>query len=252
MASYRPINQRIFEDSWFVSLDPSEKLVFFVLLVKRNLAGVFEYPMKVMCFDTGFEEDTLKAIMKKFEIKDKILYYNNWVIIKNVHKYEDLSNPKIKRGIERILSKVPREIIAKTRDFGYPIDTLLIPDTYPSDALNLNLNLNLNRSTTSKKIDVVSKNNKKRGNNTLSPIVDAYFNEMGWEISKNPIYKRYLRSARDLFKVAGSVEAAVSAIQSTALWANEKNLSWTIDTAVKHYHNVKNNSNPDDWRMMKQ
>src|SRR5262249_34240812 len=76
-------------------------------------------------------------ILGRFEQSGKILYRDGWLGIRNFIKHQNQNSPKIKKGIELELEKVP----AMMRDFveGKGIDTL-------SDT-NINTNININTNT---------------------------------------------------------------------------------------------------------
>ena len=152
MSTQRYIDTSFWDDSWVQELDPSEKLLYIYLLTNplTNIAGVMELTVKRICFDTGFNSDTVTHILRKFEDAKKVYRYNNFVIIRNFPKHQQLKSDNVIKGIAAILCKLPDDLLCYLEEIGYQFDikgtfdTLCIPYTYPSHYLNLNSNLDLN------------------------------------------------------------------------------------------------------------
>ena len=150
MSSHRYIDTSFWDDSWIQELDPSEKLLYIYLLTNplTNIAGVMGLTLKRICFDTGFNSDTVNHILRKFEEAKKVYKYNDYVIIRNFPKHQQLNNDKIVAGIAAILSKLPDDVLCFLEEIDYQFDikgafdTLCIPYTYPSKYLNLNSDSN--------------------------------------------------------------------------------------------------------------
>ncbi len=165
MAKKRIIDTRFWDDGYVQKLDPSEKLLFLYYLTNSltNIAGIYEIGLKRMALDTGLDEEMIKIILKRFEKDKKIFYIDEWIYIRNYLKYQETSSPKIKKGIQLALKDIPKRILAKIKENGYPIDTLSIPYIYPMDTLsysnsNSNSNSNPNRETLKKlKDDLIKK-----------------------------------------------------------------------------------------------
>ena len=166
MSTQRYIDTSFWDDSWVQELDPSEKLLYIYLLTNplTNIAGVMELTTKRICFDTGFNSDTVGHILTKFEQARKVYKYNNYIIIRNFPKHQQLENDKIVKGIASILSKLPDDVLNYLEEIDYQFnirdvfDSLCIPYTYPMNYLNSNLkefntnsNLNLNAEEKPKK-----------------------------------------------------------------------------------------------------
>ena len=152
MSTQRYIDTSFWDDSWVQELDPSEKLLYIYLLTNplTNIAGVMELTVKRICFDTGFNSDTVTHILRKFEDAKKVYRYNNYIIIRNFPKHQQLKSDNVIKGIAAILCKLPDDLLCYLEEIGYQFDikgtfdTLCIPYTYPSHYLNSNLNLDLN------------------------------------------------------------------------------------------------------------
>lgn len=138
MSVKRYIDTKFWSDSWVQSLNPSQKYFYLYLITHpdSNIAGVYECSVKKMCFDTGYNEDTVNNLLKFFQDEKKVAYYKNYVILFNFAKHQRI-NEKIEKGIKAVLDSLPI-------DYRYTIHRLCIDYGYTSNYLNLNLNLNKN------------------------------------------------------------------------------------------------------------
>jgi len=52
MADYRQIHTRIWKDSWFIELEPCDKLLFIYLFSneRASVSGIYDISIKVMAF----------------------------------------------------------------------------------------------------------------------------------------------------------------------------------------------------------
>ncbi|MGB9598612.1 MAG: hypothetical protein ACPLZH_02090 [Minisyncoccales bacterium] len=79
--------------------------------------------------------------------------------------------------------------------------------------------------------------------NEIQTIVNHYFFTKGLKIKeikekskkKEIIYSRYVRSAKQLLEVSGSLKKALWAIERIAQWAKSRNLDYTIETVLKRW-----------------
>jgi hypothetical protein len=113
LARQRYLNTSFWSDNYISEeLEPIEKLIYIYLLTneRTNISGIYEISHKRISFDTGVDLDTTKKIVKKFEDKGKIKFFNGLIAIKNFIKHQSL-NPKICKGIANELEKAPQELI---------------------------------------------------------------------------------------------------------------------------------------------
>lgn len=124
MSTQRYIDTSFWDDTWIQELDPSEKLLYIYLLTNplTNIAGIMELTIKRICFDTGFNSDTVGHILKKFEDAKKVYQYKSYIIIKNFPKHQHLENNKILHGVVSILSKLPVDVIDFLEEIDYQLD----------------------------------------------------------------------------------------------------------------------------------
>lgn len=149
MAKHRLVNTRFWDDSYIVTLTPSEKLLFLYLLTNSltNISGVYELPtLNRVVLDTGLAQETIDGIIRKFELDGKIIYRAGWIAIRNWIKHQTL-NPKVKRGILLELERAPKELSdSLSIDYGSLSEGLPIAYDRLSDPnSNPNINTNPNR-----------------------------------------------------------------------------------------------------------
>ena len=111
--SQRMINDNFWTDRWVEELDPSEKLVYLYLLTNPlcNVAGAYEIHTKRIAYETGFDRSVVENILKRFENDNKIIRYNDYIIIINFIKNQALKNPNIYKGIIRIRDGLPKGLL---------------------------------------------------------------------------------------------------------------------------------------------
>ena len=95
MAEYRPIKTKIWNDTWFLSLTPEEKSVWFFLLTNQNvhISGIYELPISLISPLVGSSKG--EEILTKFEDDGKIVYKNGFIFIKNYLKNQTQQINKI-------------------------------------------------------------------------------------------------------------------------------------------------------------
>lgn len=113
MAEYRQIHTRIWKDSWFLSLEPAHKLLFIYLFgnERASVAGIYELPLPVICFETGLDESVVQAGLAVFIEAGKVLYENDVVWVVNLRKYNDSGSGKVRVKIDKDIAAVPAGIV---------------------------------------------------------------------------------------------------------------------------------------------
>jgi len=147
MATQRYVSTSFWDDEWIQTLDPSEKLLYLYLMTNplTNIAGVYKITERRISFDTGFNLDTIRHIFAKFEKVGKAYRKDEYVVLPSWPKHQKWEkSAKVNEGIVRILQELEPEIIEFLIKIGYkyPIDTLSIPYTYPSNYSDLDFNSN--------------------------------------------------------------------------------------------------------------
>ena len=113
MAEYRQIHTRIWKDSWFLSLEPAHKLLFIYLFgnERASVAGIYELPLPVICFETGLDEPVVQAGLAVFIEAGKVVYEDNVVWVVNLRKYNDSGSSKVRVKIDKDVAAVPAGIV---------------------------------------------------------------------------------------------------------------------------------------------
>lgn len=122
MSTQRYISTSFWDDGWIQTLDPSEKLLYLYLMTNplTNIAGVYKITIRRMCFDTGFNADTVGHILGKFEKAKKAYLHGEYIILPSWpqhQKAEDRS--KIKKGIDAIIKSLPVNLVEYMVSIGY-------------------------------------------------------------------------------------------------------------------------------------
>lgn len=110
--------QRFIKDSFWTDgrvedLDPIEKLLYLYLITNPlcNIAWIYEIKTKRMAYETGIDRDMVNKIINRFVEYDKILRFEDRIIIKNFAKNQ-ATNPNVKIWMQRILNDVPDRVRA--------------------------------------------------------------------------------------------------------------------------------------------
>lgn len=137
MAEYRQIHTRIWKDGWFIDLAPEEKLLFVYLFSneRASIAGIYELPLKIMCFESGLSEKITRAALAKFSKAGKVHYDDGRVWVVNLRRYNENTSPKVAARITKDLDDIPDcklkqlylEYHSHIPGDGYGIHTVSIP-----------------------------------------------------------------------------------------------------------------------------
>lgn len=109
MAEYRQIHTSIWKDSWFLDLEPDEKLLFIYLFSNEStsVAGIYKIATKVIAFETGLEHTVVKTILDRFAQAGKVLVEGEVIWVKNLRKYNATRSPKVAQRIAHDLEDIP-------------------------------------------------------------------------------------------------------------------------------------------------
>ena len=135
MAKQRYISTSFWDDEWIATLNPSEKLLYLYLMTNplTSISGIYKISTRRMVFDTGFNDDTIKIILGKFETDGKAYKCGEYMIIPTWPKHQRWEQrSKIKSGILNDLKALPVEIIDKAVSVNYDFP---IPDDMVSKGI---------------------------------------------------------------------------------------------------------------------
>lgn len=115
MSEYKLIKTRMWQDNWFLSLSPEEKLLWIFLLTNEHshLSGLFELPSATIEPLSGVKD--WAKILTKFIQAGKIKYQDGWIYILNKKKHQPISD-KMKDNVNISIKKYlleNKEILAK-------------------------------------------------------------------------------------------------------------------------------------------
>jgi hypothetical protein len=115
MAIYRKIHVSFWADPFIMDLTPEQKLFFLYLLTndQTKQCGIYELPVKKICFDTGYDEATVKKLINFFVEQKKIKYSANFreIAVKNWNKYNGSNSPTVFECIRSELQEVKDEVL---------------------------------------------------------------------------------------------------------------------------------------------
>ena len=104
-------------------LDITERYLYVFLHTNplANIAGVYQIPLKILTTYSGLEKNALQVILKRFERDGKVLYREDWIVIKDRTMINKQDNPSIREGVKKILSNAPafvREFLKNSEKEG--------------------------------------------------------------------------------------------------------------------------------------
>jgi len=138
MANYRQVHVKIWKDSWFIELEPDEKLLFIYLITNdsASLAGIYELHKRIIVFESGLDKTSVDRILQRFEDDGKVYYRDGVIWVVNMRSYHETSSIKVQARIKADLDTIPYcELkIAYFKkyypniQYGYGIDTLSLKE----------------------------------------------------------------------------------------------------------------------------
>ena len=105
MAKYRQVQTSFWQDPFILDLTPEEKYFYLYLMTnpKTSASGVYELPIKLMVFETGYNSDTIKKLLRKFEEYGKVRYSSKTseILLVNWLKHNNFQSPKTQSCIKK-------------------------------------------------------------------------------------------------------------------------------------------------------
>jgi hypothetical protein len=133
MANYRQIHVSIWKDTWFLDLEPDEKLLFIYLFSNESssLSGIYRVSRKVVAFETGLDKARVDEVLSKFSAAGKVQNEGDIIWIVNMRRFHETKSIKVQTRISGDIADVPdcqikRNYIAYHEGnirYRYPIDT---------------------------------------------------------------------------------------------------------------------------------
>lgn len=139
MAIFRKIHTSFWSDSFIQSLTPEQRYFFLYLLTneKTKQCGIYDISKRQICFDTGYNIDTVSKLLDYFINTGKIMFSEdtNEIAVKNWQKYNGSTSPKVQSCIDQELINIKNRVLI---EYVYSIDTVGI--------LHRNKNKNKNKN----------------------------------------------------------------------------------------------------------
>lgn len=137
----RIIHTKFWKDDYISKLSHKEKLLFIYLLTNEtiNICGIYELPDKYICIDLELTQTELDSYKEKFKKDNKFDFFNGWVKIINVDKYNSFNGPKNDIARKNQLLRVPKELYLQDTSIYTSIDTTHNHNTnhYPNQNHNV-------------------------------------------------------------------------------------------------------------------
>ena len=131
MSIYRHVHINYWQDAFILDLTPEEKYFYVYLLTnsKTKQCGIYELPMRIIETETGYNIETIDNLINRFEEYKKIVYDKSTkeIYLKNWTKHNKITSFKVKKCVEKELSKVKSKDLIKlfleeTSKYGYEVD----------------------------------------------------------------------------------------------------------------------------------
>lgn len=168
----RIVHTKIWDDTWFQSLPRASSRLFLYIITcpDINICGGFELPDRKIMFHTGLNASELEQAKK--DLSPKIIFYKDWVLVKNIDKFNSYKGSKNDVAREREIKFLPEKMRQYIRGIDTSIDT----------SIDTTLNLNHNQKSKSE-----IKNKKKEKNNfsNIDSLTDEFCKEVadGYNVS---------------------------------------------------------------------
>ena len=115
MAIFRKVHVSFWRDEFIEGLTPEQKYFYLYLLTndRTTQCGIYEITIRQMCFDTGYNDETIKKLLEYFISKGRLMYYESTkeIALKNWSKYNDSNSPKVRACIDKELIKVKNRVL---------------------------------------------------------------------------------------------------------------------------------------------
>jgi hypothetical protein len=124
MAAFRKISVTFWSDSFVGELTPEQKYFYLYLMTndKTTQCGIYETSIRKICFDTGYNSETIQKLLSFFEEKNKIRFSKetNEIALLNWVKFNDSNSPKVLACVEKELKQVKNRVLI---EYLYSMDT---------------------------------------------------------------------------------------------------------------------------------
>ena len=134
---YRIVATRFWKDKTIRRLDPLEKELYLYLLTndQTTMCGIYQTTLDEMAHDTGLDYRQIPLILEKFAGMGIAGFYDDeWVVIPNYMKHQNMDNEKVRAGVKADMESLPEAVREYTLSIGYryPMHTLSTTTTTTS------------------------------------------------------------------------------------------------------------------------
>ena len=216
MAVYRQIYLSFWTDSKIdEDFTPEDKYFYLYLLTNphTNLCGCYEVGTKQMARETGYNEDTVKHLIKRLETVHNVIRYcrdTKEILLINWWKHNWTESDRLLKGVEKSAAGVKcpafKEYISALLNNEDPKDTLCIPYTDPMDT-------SVSVTVTDTVTDIESINN----NNYYTEDFEKFWETYPKKVGKKEAYKAFRKARMPLQTLLDAVKAQMQ----TDLWKKE-------------------------------
>lgn len=243
MATFRQIHTSFWQDHFVISLTPEEKYFYLYLMTnsKTTQCGIYELPIRVIEFETGYNRETVEKLLERFTQYRKIIYNEptHEILIKNWMKHNSIKSPKVFACIKKELQSVKylgfkdlyKHLCIR---YGYPIDSLWIDlgEEEEEEKEKEYISSDSALGTNSK-----SKSNKEKN---TPPQFDEFWSVFPRRISKQDAIKTWSKLLKDGVDPSDVIKAAQN-------YANDCTLNGTETRYIKHPASFLNNERWKDF-----
>lgn len=196
MATFRKIHIQFWGDSFMQELTPEQRYFYLYLLTndKTKQCGIYEITKRQICYDTGYNIDTVSKLLIYFINQGKIRYNpeTNEIAVKNWSKYNNSTSPKVQICINQELKSVKDKSMI---EYIYSINTQSQKEKEKEEEKEENKNKapeffksNLNRQPNiPNKKDVWEHFQRHGGTKEMAKSFYEKHEGTGWFISNSPI-----------------------------------------------------------------
>ena len=197
MAVFRKISVTYWADSFVGELTPEQKYFYLYLMTndKTTQCGIYETSVRKICFDTGYNSETVNKLLDFFQEKNKIRFSKetNEIALLNWVKFNDSNSPKVMACVEKELKQVKNRVLIQ---YLYSMDTESQKEEeeeqeeeeeYKSDEFEIfwnAYNKKVDRSKTEKAWTKLKKQEVKKILESVDQYVKA---NPDWQYRKNPL-----------------------------------------------------------------
>lgn len=222
----RILHTKFYQDSYILTLLAKERFLFLYLITNERVekTGAYEVPLLIIQLETGLTENEILKGIEKFQSSDKIYYVDNYIVIKNILKYQNYSKGSAKQieSFNKEYESLPNSVKAIIDN-----DTELVNNQLPTSyklVINNKEEIINNKTRIIKKKKVEDFETPNPEDVNLKNIIN-YYNEV---FNKNIVSdKGFIDNYRDWVKVhdVNKIRMAILNARKDSFWKDKLTLS---------------------------